>query len=244
LGSFNLDSTELAPTEIAELIATATDAVAINSFVALTAGAWSAARAFTLIACFRMKELFETYDTRQMACDATGYTSWTDWLTSMDWPISTALIRTRVLDMHTHRNAGAPWPTIYGILSNAPTAGHDVIGTVIDRQGRLLSHINEESLPGGSVEGLMEAIAASPNPGQGRALVSTVAGRPRVYAERMVVSGRHIYLNVVMERPSATMAYSMEITASNSEGVQVHVPPTIAAWLADRLGVDMENYEQ
>lgn len=243
-GSLDLPSLQTSSlTEFVERIATATDAVAISSFVTETAGLWSTARAFTLIACYRMKELFESYDTRAQASEATGYTSWTDWLTSIDWPISVTLIRTRALDMAQYRRMGASWETIFGILSNAPTAGHDMISDVVDSAGRLLSHINEDDLPDGSLNGLMEAIATAPNPGQGRALVQDVSGRPRVYPERYVAAGYAAYLNVAMERNDSTSRYYMTITACDVDGNRVDIPPAVSNWIADKLGATYEVYE-
>ena len=201
--------------EFVETIATADDAVAISTFVAQTAGIWGTMRSFTLIASYRMKELFDGYDTRAEASESTGYTSWTDWLTSIDWPISITLIKQRVLDMTSYRRAGASWDLIHGILRNAPTAGHDLTGRIIDSRGRLLSHINEEDLPGGSLQGLMEAIAEAPNPGQGRALVDQVSGRPRIYPELMVATGRRIYLNLMLERPEETIQKTSDPYSSN-----------------------------
>ncbi len=227
--------------EFVEKLAAADDAAAISTFVTDTASYWGTMRSLTLVACYRMKELFAGYDTRADAVRATGHSSWTDWLTSIDWPASPATIRTRVLDMTSHRRAGASWATIHGILSNAPTAGHDMIGRVIDTRGRLLSHINEEDLPGGSVEGLMEAIAESPNPGQGRALVDQVSGAPRVYPDMMVVSGGRVYLNVTMERASRSSTYHMVIEANNADGVRVELPPAVYRWIADKLGAQLQT---
>ena len=224
-------------------IAAADDAAAISTFVAETAGIWGTMRSFTLIACYRMKELFEGFDTRAEASESTGHTSWTDWLTSIDWPISVTLIKMRILDMTSYRRAGASWDLIHGILRNAPTAGHDLTGRIIDSQGRLLAHIDEEDLPGGSLQGLMEAIATAPNPGQGRALVEQVSGRPRIYPELMVATGRRIYLNLMVERPERTVQYCLDITATDGDGRAMTIPPEMARWIAERTGAQLESYE-
>ena len=224
-----------------EQIAAADDAAAISTFVSTTADMWGTMRSLTLVACYRMKQLFTAYETRATACEATGYTSWTDWLTSIDWPISVGLIRTRILDMGSMRRAGASWDVIHRILANAPTAGHDMVSTMLDSAGRLLSHINEDDLPGGSVQGLMEAIAESPHPGQGRALVEQVSGRPRIYPERMVISRGRVYLNLVLERPNENMVYYVEMSATDSDGMSAHIPPAVARWLSEKIGIEVEG---
>jgi len=237
-----LDDT-VSPADFATTIAAADDAAAISAFVKDSAEMWSTMRALTLVACFRMKELFGTHATRAAATESTGYSSWTDWLTSIDWPLSVGLIRTRVLDMSTYRNAGASWGTVYGILANAPTAGHDAINTVISPRGQLLAHVDEDDLPGGSVEGLMEAIATAPNPGQGRALVHQVSGRPRVYPERMIATPSRIFLTLIFERPATTTTLNVEIIASDDDGMHMQMPSTVSAWLAEKLGATLESYE-
>ena len=225
-------------------VAESTDALFLNEVVGSGVPMWKVGQSITLIAVYRMKQLFETYDTRRAAVESTGYSSWTDWLTSHDWPVAIGTLRTRVLDIENYRRTGVGWDTVQGILASSPTAGHEVYQTIATRDGNLLPHIREEDLPGGSLSGLLEALAEAPTPGQGRTLVSETAGNPRIFVDRMIHTSTVMYANVVYEQPGTTTVLYMSMYTRNEDGEPVHIPPAIAEWLADRLGIQLEMLER
>jgi hypothetical protein len=225
-------------------VAESDDASFLDAVITDGVPMWKVGRSVTLIAVYRMKQLFEQYSTRDDATRATNYSSWTDWLTSRDWPVSMGTLRSRVLDITNYRRNGASWETVQGILASAPTAGHEIFEAIAGRDGRLLPHINEEDLPGGSLQGMMEAIAQSPTPGQGRTLVREVSGGPRVYATRMVHVGNVTYMNVTYEQPETTTELYLTLRAKDGLGENMSIPPPVAEWLADQVGTQLEMLER
>jgi len=224
---------------IQELVAT-DDVPIVDAIARRGAVSWAVLRGVTLIACWRMKKLFESASTRREAERLTGYTSWSAWVDDIGLPISASLIRTRAMDIEDYVRIGTEWDTILNILAYAPTAGHEVRTRLTTGNGDLLSHIDESSLPGGSVAGLLEAIASAPGPGHARQMVSDAMGDVRIYPTRVVYASGTMYAEFVYEMPRMDMRFNVVFTARQESGNRIPLPEPVAHWLADRLGVTVE----
>lgn len=212
------------------------DSAYLDEIARKGAVAWAATRAVTILACYRQKQLYEEIETRRQAARLTGHTSWSAWLESLNLPVSDGLVRTRCIEILGYRNQGASWQTILNILAYAPTAGADVLSNVVNSGGDPLPHIDTSALPGGSVAGLLDAIAGLPSAGQARRLVSEVAGEVQVYATDAVYEGGKLYTNVVYEHPGADETLYLTVTSRAERGHIIELPENVANWIIDKLG--------
>jgi hypothetical protein len=231
---------DLAESDFIESLVSSTDAKFLNNVAIRGAQGWAVLRAATLIACYRMKQLYASYATRNDTIEALDHTSWTAWLNSIagELPISVTLAKARALDIEDYVRQGADWDTIRKILANAPTAGHDVFKKVVSRQ-TTLPHVREEDLPGGSVQGLLEAIANLP-PGQARKLVSEVAGEVQVYPLRLVLAEGVLYLNIRYEIPGMNQDIYLRLYGYDGEGNPMAIPSGVCNWFADTFRQELE----
>lgn len=201
--------------------------------------AWAATRAVTLLACFRMKQLFEGLSTRKEAVEKTGYTSWTAWLSSVDLPVSDGLVRQRCIEIVGYLDQGVNWETIFNIFCYGPTAGSDVLDKIVGPDGQPAAYVDTSKLPGGTVQGLLEAIANIPDPGQSRKLVSEAAGEVQIYAGDALLNDGKLYVNVIFEHPDANETLYIHILNYKERGQPTPVPDSVAHWIAKRLGARM-----
>lgn len=223
---------------LADLV-TSTDSSYLTEIAQRGSAAWAGLKAITVAACFRQKQLFEQLETRQAAAEATGHTSWSAWLSALDLPVSDGWVRQRCLEIDGYLQQGADWGTVLNIVAFGPTAGADVLQNVLDTNGNPLPHIDVEQLPEGSVAGLLRAVAAIPDPGQARRLVSEMAGEVQIYAKDAVYDGSRLYLTMVYERPSMDDTLYVTVLARSESGHNVEVPEAVARWLVRRLGARM-----
>ena len=231
----NYTITELAEESFIDALAESTDVAFVGDVAKRCGEAWSVLQSVTIIAAYRMKQLFESTSSRKAAEAATGYPSWTAWLDDGDWPVSPSLIRTRVLNVTDYARQGLSWAQIHAVLAASPTAGNDVLEKVVDSKGNLLPHIDPADLPGGSVEGLLTAIAALP-PGQARKLVSEVAGEPQVYITSLVLSNGMMLGAIVEEGESGNLYLNFQVTCRTDDGLQVPMDERTAKWFARKFG--------
>ena len=234
-----LDVSSLQSQDFLDELLSTNDVALVDRVARIGSASWAVLQAATLLAAYRMKILFSTMETRMEAQEKTGYSSWTDWLQSVEMPVSVSLVRTRALEIDEYRRLGADWVTIANILAYSPTAGSDMLNSIVDDSGEILPHIDPEELPGGSVQGLMEALAAIPNPGQARRLVSDIAHQPRVYASQAVMSGGKLLVEVIQEGDDGDMRMTLQIAAVDRLGAGIKVPDIVARWLTARIGAQM-----
>lgn len=200
---------------------------------------WAYTKAIAVAACYRQKQLFEQLETRETAVSVTGHTSWSAWLTDLPLPVSDGWVRQRCVEINEYLKHGADWDTILSIVAYGPTAGTDVLNSVVGPGGELMPHIDPADLPGGSVAGLLEAIAAIPDPGQARKLVSDVAGKVTVYARDAVVEGGCLHMQVVYERPNMDDTIYVTAYAMSKDGERRELPEAVGKWMANRLGATL-----
>jgi len=227
---------EINTPQFIDTLVSTTDIGFLDEFARKGAVAWAAVRAATILACYRQKQLYEQLRSREEAVNATGHTSWSAWITSLNLPMSDGLIRQRCVEIHGYRQHGAGWMDILNILAMCPTAGTQVLTDIVDESGNIRSHIDVEQLPGGSVEGLFEAIASIPDPGQARRLVSDASGRVAVYVtDCLIVDGR-VYATAIHERPDSNDHVYLTISAHREGGEFVAMADSVSNWIVDRLG--------
>ena len=236
LDSLPSDIVSLSQPEFITTLVTTVDPLLPDAIARRGATAWATVRAVTLIACYRQKELFEGLSTRKEAVAATGHTSWSSWLQSVGLPMSAGLVRQRCMEIHGYIQQGADWMSILNILAYCPTAGADVLTNIVDPGGEIETHIDVNQLPGGSVQGLLEAIAALPDPGQARKLVSEVSGAVQVYATDAVYMGGKLYFNTVYERPGANDLLYLTVSCHKEGGDIIELPENVARWIVSRVG--------
>ena len=228
---------EIADRSFVEHLTSTEDHIFLDEIARKGAVSWSMTRAVTILACYRQKQLFDVYISRERAFEATGYTSWTNWLESIEIPASDGLIRQRCVEVHEYRRIGLDWMTILNFLAYSPTAASEVLTNVLDDEGNVQSHIDVSRLPGGSVEGLFDAIAAISDPGQARRLVSDVSGRVAVYATDGLATDGRVYLTVTYEHPESNETLYLTVSAHTEAGDIVEMPDNVARWIMRKFGV-------
>jgi len=231
----NYTIAELSDEPFINLLTASSDVGFVQDVAKRCGNAWSVLQSVTIIAAYRMKQLFESTSSRQEAEKVTGYPSWTAWVEDGDWPVSPALIRTRVLNVTDYVRRGLSWETIHNILASSPTAGDDVLHKIVDPGGYILPHIDPADLPGGSVEGLLEAIAALP-PGQARKLVSEVAKEPQIYPTALLHSNGVLIGSLTVEKDDGNGYIHFQVTCRTEDGLQAPMDRLVAEWFSRKVG--------
>jgi hypothetical protein len=145
-------------------------------------------------------------------------------------------IRQRCVEIYGYRQYDLDWPTIMSILAYGPTAGAEALALAADIQSGARSYIDESQLPGGSVQGLLEAVAAIPDPGQARRLVSEVAGNVQIFVRESLYNEGRLYLTMTYEHPEADENVFLTVSAHSENGDCLPMVDSVAHWLAKRLG--------
>lgn len=233
------DTVDATTPEFLEALLASTDPALLDAIARKGAVAWAVTRSVTLLTCYRQKQLFETLETRKEAVDKTGHTSWSAWLASVNLPVSDGLVRQRCIEITGYLSQGLDWMTILSILSYGPTAGSEVLQNVVGPDGTPAPHIDVSKLPGGTVAGLLEAIAAIEDSGQARRLVSEVAGQVQVYATDALLNEGRMYITIRYEHPQVDESLYVTVTCHTEGGRLRQLPDNVAHWLARKIGARM-----